>query len=161
MSIESTATGAFSSQDPSLFSPQGDLTTARTEGATSAFSEVLAQSSAASASVTNINLNDATVGQVLVASQALGLGNVSGYLETMSTDTDGSSATANVLKNSTAYNISALLENWASFDESHQAEQGAEQLQSLEKTLVSKADASGNLSVNTATYNAIATQDAL
>jgi len=59
------------------------------------------QTSAASGSVTNVNLNDATVGQVLVASQALGLGSVSGDLETMSSDTNGSSATANVLSNST------------------------------------------------------------
>jgi len=111
-------------------------------------------------SITSINLNNATLGQVLVASQSLGLSSVSGYLETMSTDTDGSSATANVLKNSTTYNIPDLLENWASFDKTHGAEKGAEQLKSIEKQLVSSADANGNIALDTKTDNTIATADA-
>jgi hypothetical protein len=161
MSIESSMNGVSLSQDLSLFSQQKAHSTAVKDSATPKFSDVLDQASAASDSVTNVNLNNATVGQVLVASQALGLGSVSGYLETMSTDTDGSSATANVLKNSTTYNIPSLLENWASFDEANGAGQGAEQLQSIEKTLASHADANGNLSVNTATYNTIAAEDTL
>jgi len=161
MSIESSMNEISSSQDLSLFSQQKALSAAVKDSATPKFSDVLAQASAASGSVTNVNLNNATVGQVLVASQALGLGSVSGYLETMSTDTNGSSATANVLKSSTTYNIPSLLENWANFDEANGAGQGAAQLQSIEKTLVSHADANGNLSVNTATYNAIAAGDAL
>lgn len=109
--------------------------------------------------ITNINLNNATLGQVLIASQALGLGNVSGYLETMSTDTDGSSAAENVLKNSTIYNIPALLENWASFDETHGAKQGANQLRSIEKTLLANSDNNGNILIDTKTYNSIADMD--
>lgn len=159
MSIDSGITGIASSQQLSLFS-QKENTSSAANSATPNFSDVFKQASDASGSVTDVNLNHATLGQVLVASQALGLGSVSGYLETMSTDTNGSSATANVLKNSTTYNVPALLENWANFDESKGATQGAEQIRAIEKTLVSQADANGNLSVDTATYNAIAVADA-
>lgn len=160
MSIAGGISEVSSSQDSSLFSYQGISSSAAKGSATPEFSDVLQQESSANGSVTNVNLNNATLGQVLVASQALGFGGVSGYLETMSTDTDGSSATANVLKNSTTYNIPALLEKWANFDESKGATQGAEQIRSIEKTLISHADADGNISVDTAMYNAIAAADA-
>ncbi len=166
MSIGSVTDGIAPSQSLSLYSQPEPSTTVVKEK-TPEFREFLGLASSSDAatppdagSVTNVNLNNATEGQVLIASQALGLGNVSGFLETMSSDTNGASATANVLGNPTKYNIPALLEGWASFDASHQAGQGAEQIQSIEKTLVSHADANGNLAVDTATYNAIALADA-
>lgn len=158
MSSGNNISGLDSSQDSSLFD-QYTLSAATSGASNSAFSAAFQQATAANGSTTEINLNHATLGQVLAASQSLGLDKVNGYLETMSTDTDGSSATANVLKDSTAYNIPGLLDSWAQFDQSHGATQGAQQVLSIEKTLVSHADANGNLTVDTATYNAALTTD--
>lgn len=159
MSNGSNISGIDSSQDSSLFA-QYALSAAASGSNDSAFSTAYQQATSASGSTTEVNLNHATMGQVLAASQSLGLGNVSGYLETMSTDTNGSSATANVLKDSTSYNIPTLLNNWADFDQSHGAAQGAQQILSIEKTLVTHADANGSLTVDTATYNAVSAADA-
>lgn len=100
---------------------------------------------AASQPSTTVNLHSATLGQVLTASQELGLGKVSGYLETMSTDTDGSSATAHVFEDPTKYDIPKLLDQWADFDSSHGAEQGAQQIRAIKDALLSHADENGNM----------------
>ena len=147
------------SADPFLVSMQGASAGAAAGGANAQFSDAFQKASGSDSGITSVNLNSASLGQILVASQALGLGRVSGFLETMSTDTDGSSATAHVLENSTTYNIPALFDHWADFDAAHGADQGAQQIRSIESTLVSHADANGNLWVDTGAYRSILAAD--